>query len=356
MIDTAPGIFDGHNDVLLRLWNLQRDDAHEVFLHGDNAGHLDFPRMQQGGFAGGFFAIFVPPQQNGSLVFGSMDSDTGYDLPLPPPLQQQDALEVVLGKVALLARIEKASAGRARICLTAADIRECLDQGILAMIMHIEGAEAIDRDFNNLEVLHRAGLRSVGPVWSRSTEFGHGVPFRFPGSPDTGDGLTDIGKALVHALNELRMLIDLSHLNEKGFWDIAKLSTAPLVATHSNAHVLCPSTRNLTDSQLAAIRDSDGLVGVNFATSFLRGDGRMRSDTSLDTILAHLDHLIERLGEDRVGFGSDFDGAVVPAEIGDVAGLPALRAAMLAHGYDQRLMKKLCHENWLAVLQRTFGA
>src|SRR5919202_1128991 len=127
-------------------------------------------------------------------------------------------------------------------------------------------------ELDALEVFYQAGLRSLGPVWSRPTAFGHGVPFAFPRSPDTGAGLTDAGKELVRACNRLGIMIDLSHLNEQGFWDVAGLSDAPLVATHSNAHALCPSTRNLTDEQLGAIAGSGGLVGVNFAVSFLRED------------------------------------------------------------------------------------
>ncbi len=227
--------------------------------------------------------------------------------------------------------------------------------GALAAVLHIEGAEAIDPEFETLDVLHQAGLRSLGPVWSRPNAFGHGVPFRCPSSPDTGPGLTDLGKELIHACNRLKILIDLSHLNEKGFWDVAKLSDAPLVATHSNAHALSPHSRNLTDRQLAAIRESGGMVGVNFAVSFLRSDGHQDSDTPVELIVDHVDHLIGLLGEDGVGFGSDFDGAMMPKGLGNAAGLPVLAEAMRARGYREALIEKLCFRNWLRVLERTWG-
>ena len=150
-------------------------------------------------------------------------------------------------------------------------------------------------------------------------------------------------------------MIDLSHINEAGFDDVARLSDAPLVATHSNAHAVTPSTRNLTDRQLKMIRDSRGMVGLNYATSFLRRDGRQSPDMGWEDVLAHLDHLIETLGEDHVGLGSDFDGATIPNGIGDVSGQPALVDAMRAHGYDEALLTKLCHGNWLALLDRTWG-
>jgi membrane dipeptidase len=153
----------------------------------------------------------------------------------------------------------------------------------------------------------------------------------------------------------MRVLVDLSHINEKGFWDIAELSHAPLVATHSNAHALCPSSRNLTDNQLAAIRETGGLVGVNYAVSFLRKDGRRDADTPLDTVVDHIAYLIEHLGEDGVGLGSDFDGATIPAGIGSAAGLPNLVAAMRKRQFGEPLVEKICFENWLRVLQRTWG-
>jgi membrane dipeptidase len=226
----------------------------------------------------------------------------------------------------------------------------------LACVMHIEGAEAIDPDFRMLDVLHAAGLRSLGIVWSRPNIFGYGVPFTFPGSPDTGPGLTDLGKDLVRACNRLRIMIDLSHLNEKGFWDVAATTSAPLVATHSNVHAICPTPRNLTDRQLDAIRESGGVVGLNYAAAFLRPDGAMNADTDLEVMLRHLDAMIERLGEDGVALGSDFDGAVIPKAIGDAAGLPNLVAAMRRHGYGAPLVRKITSANWLGLLDRTWGA
>jgi membrane dipeptidase len=172
------------------------------------------------------------------------------------------------GMVARLLRLEAESEGQTKIVRNADELAAALDSGVLAMIMHFEGAEAIDRDLDALHLFHAAGLRSLGPVWSRPTIFAHGVPFHFPASPDIGPGLTDAGKRLVRECNSLGILIDLSHLNEKGFWDVESLSNAPLVATHSGAHALCATPRNLTDKQLDAIAASGGVAGVNFHTGF----------------------------------------------------------------------------------------
>ena len=149
------------------------------------------------------------------------------------------------------------------------------------------------------------------------------------------------------------LLLDLSHINEAGFNDVARLSDAPLVATHSNAHALTPSSRNLTDRQLAMIRDSGGMVGLNFAVSFLRPDGRQIADTGWDPILRQMDYILEKVGENHLGFGSDYDGCTTPAVIGDVRGLPKLLNALSDHGYDRPLLEKLAHGNWLALLDRT---
>jgi membrane dipeptidase len=256
--------------------------------------------------------------------------------------------------VSLLLRIERESQGRVRICRDVDDIQESLVQGALAAVLHLEGAEAIDPDFELLDVLYAAGLRSIGPLWSRPNAFGHGVPFLCPSSPDTGPGLTALGKELVGACNRLKILVDLSHLNERGFWDVAAISNAPLVATHSNAHALSPHSRNLTDKQLAAIGETGGLVGINFATSFLRSDGRMDADTPAELVIDHLEHVLKFLGEDGAGLGSDFDGARIPAGIGNAAGLQTLVELMRARQYGERLIEKVCFRNWLRVLERTW--
>ena len=348
----SPAVFDGHNDVLLKLFRAGGRSAVAGFLTGRD-GAIDAVSAQKGGFGGGFFAVYVPSDTDQDVKVDEMTKAT-YDLPLPDPIPQQDAMPVVMKQAAILFELERQ--GALKICRTAADIRACLVNGTMAAIFHIEGAEAIDEDMHVLHVLYQAGLRSIGPVWSRDTIFGYGVPFRFPSSPDIGDGLTDHGKRLVKTCNDLRIMLDLSHLNEAGFWDVARQSDAPLVATHSNAHAICAHSRNLTDRQLHAIRESDGMVGLNFAVAFLREDGRMLADVPLEQMLRHLDHLMEQLGEDRVGLGSDYDGAVVPDDVTTCATLPKLKQAMAQHGYGDALIAKLCHENWLRVLEKTWGS
>lgn len=354
MSTTLP-VFDGHNDLLLRLWRADAPGRDRLWLEGDGAGHLDLPRMLESGFAGGFFAIYAPSPESGANLEEAMDAPP-FDLPLPAPVDVAAAQPIALAMAGILMRMERVAGGRFKVCRSVAEIRTCLDTGTIAAVMHIEGAEAIGPDLDALHLLHAAGLRSLGPVWSRPNAFGHGVPFRFPGDPDTGDGLTPAGADLVRECAALGIVVDLSHLNAAGVDDVARLTSAPLIATHSNAHAVCASTRNLTDRQLAMIAERGGMVGLNFATCFLRPDGRRSPEMGWEPVLRHLDHLIAALGEDHVGFGSDFDGATMPAPIRDVTGLPALQAALGAHGYDAGLMRKLCSQNWLRALEATWSA
>jgi membrane dipeptidase len=347
-------IFDGHNDVLLRLYKSASSDPVSDFLEGEEAGHVDLKKARAGSFVGGLFALYSPSTAD-SLGLSRRMTGGHYALPLPVPLNLEEARNSIVAELAILLKIERSSKGSVAICKSVAEIRSAIGREALAVVVHLEGAEAIDGDLKFLEVLYAAGLRSIGPVWSRSNIFGHGVPFHFPASPDLGDGLTAAGEGLVQACNEMKIMVDLSHITEKGFWDVARLSKAPLVATHSNAHALCPSPRNLTDRQLAAIRDTEGMVGLNFATCFLRPDGSMRPDTDIDLMVRQIDYLLEQLGEDHVGLGSDFDGAVVPEKIGSAAGSQVLFAALREKGYSEPVLKKLGSTNWLDVLERTIG-
>jgi len=344
-------IFDGHNDVLSKLRNAGGVSVADAFL-SETDFDIDLIKAEKGGFAGGFFALWVASPGGGD--YQSMMVQEQYDVPLPDPVLQSDALSVVLEQAAILMRLEQLSA--VKICTSVKALKECLGTKSLAAVLHLEGCEAIDSDFHALDVLHAAGLRSLGPVWSRSTRFGEGVPFRFPSSPDTGTGLTELGEELIRRCNHKGIMIDLSHLNQAGFHDVARISTHPLVATHSNAHALCAHARNLIDEQLEIIRASGGMVGLNYAAAFLRTDGRMLTDVPVEQMLRHIDYLLEALGEEGVGLGSDFDGAELPDAIGSSAGLPVLVKAMQSHGYGDALINKLCHGNWFDVLDRTWTA
>lgn len=338
-------VFDGHNDTLL---NHLSDPGRDFFARqGD--GHVDLVRAREGGMVGGFFAIWSPAAP-------------------PPPATEGEAPKRSVPAGAVDPAAARAHADRCvaqllawdrdprfRIVRTAAELERAVAEGVMAAIMHFEGAEPIGPDLCALDTYHAAGLRSIGPVWSRPNLFGFGVPFEFPHSPDMGPGLTAHGRALVRRCNELGVMLDLSHMTERGFWDVAGLSDAPLVATHSNAHAICPSPRNLTDEQLAAVRASSGVVGLNFNTGFLHPEGKNDTDLPIEVMVRHVDHLVDKLGIDGVALGSDFDGATMPDAVKDAAHFPALVDALRGAGYDDEALTKIGYGNWVRVLRLTWG-
>lgn len=334
-------VFDGHNDALTR-------EGKEDLACRSDRGHLDLPRMREGGMRGGIFAIFTPSngEPASQVSFGASGT---YDEPLAEPLEHEAAAAHAGRAADRLLELERR--GEVVVARSIADVDGARREGAPPVaVMHLEGAEAIDRDLELLDPWYERGLRSLGPVWSRVNAFAHGVPFRFPSSPDVGAGLTDRGFALVAACAERGILVDLSHLNEAGFWDVARLEPGPLVASHSGAHALCPASRNLTDRQLDAIGASEGLVGIVFATPFLRPDFADDPETPLALIAEHARYVAERIGVAHVALGSDFDGATIPAELGDAGGLPRLVAALSGSGFDPAEIEAICWRNWRRAL------
>lgn len=334
-------IFDGHNDALT-----QAD--HADIATGRDGGHLDLPRMRDGGMRGGIFAVFTP-SPGGETVKQVFGHGGTYAEPLAGPLGRGEAAADATVAAARLLALERE--GELTVARTIVDVDAALGDGSPPVaVLHLEGAEAIDPGLEALDQWYAAGLRSLGPVWSRSNAFAHGVPFVFPSSPDTGPGLTEAGTRLVAACSERGILIDLSHLNEAGFWDVARIEAGPLVASHSAAHAICPASRNLTDAQLGAIGAGGGLVGIVFATPFPLPDFDDDAQTPIALIAEHARYVAERIGVAHVALGSDFDGATIPAELGDAAGLPRLVAALAAAGFNDEEVAAICWHNWRRVL------
>jgi membrane dipeptidase len=339
-------VFDGHNDVLGRAF----DNARFDFIDGTETYHMDLSGALEAGFAGGLFAIFIPPNQAETQRARSF---TG-DLSTPGTVPLARAQRAAAAMFSQLHRYIERSHGGMALARSAHDLNTAFQSGTVTVVCHMEGAEAIDDRFRTLDLYYDAGLRSLGITWSRSNRFGCGVPFGHNRSPDIGPGLSRAGKDLVRRCNELGVMVDVSHLNAQGFWDVVRTSGAPIVASHSNAWGISPSTRNLTDDQLAAIRDTDGLVGLNFGVPYLRPDGHLSADTPLTRMREHLEYLAERVGIDRVGLGSDFDGVEIPRELGSVRGLPKLMEALSRWGYSAEEIRGIAHRNWIRVLTQTW--
>ena len=336
-----PRIIDGHNDVLSRL---HRDGADDDALLTGGTATITVPAACAGGLAAGLFAV-LPQTPEG------WDRDT----PLPPPVGFEQSVRDVGALASRLLRVVAASQGRIRLVRDTAGLDACLAGEALGAVLHMEGAEAIDPELASLEVWYAAGLRSIGIVWSRPNAFGHGVPFRFPSSPDTGDGLTPAGIALVRRCAELGIAVDLSHLNAAGFWDVARTLDGPLIASHSSVHALCPSARNLTDDQLDAIAASGGVVGICSAVAFVRADGADDADTPLARVAEHARYVADRCGVDHVALGSDLDGATMPAALPDASAFPGLLAALEAVGFEGDEIDRIAAGNWRRVLGAVWG-
>jgi membrane dipeptidase len=337
-------VFDGHNDTLTRA------DA-DRFVSGRDGGHIDLPRARAGGLGGGIFACFTATPDADEIHRDV--SGGGYFIELPAEIGEDVAAPHAARTFAHMVRLERE--GHIRIVREIGDLDTAKADGVLAAVAHLEGAEAIDPELETLEFWHAAGLRSVGPVWSRANAFAHGVPFAYPSTGDHGPGLTPAGEQLVRACARLGIAIDLSHLNEAGFWDVARLELAPLIASHSGAYALCPASRNLTDAQLDAIGSSGGLVGIVYAVGFIREDGAEEGDTPLSTIAAHARYVADRIGVDHVALGSDFDGAKIPDQLGDVTGLPKLLDALREAGFGEAELEQIAWGNWRRVLAASWS-
>ncbi|HEX5974725.1 MAG TPA: membrane dipeptidase, partial [Rubrobacteraceae bacterium] len=223
-------VLDGHNDTLLKLRFPERGEERDFFERSD-VGHIDLPRAREGGFGGGFFACYVRnPENDGWTEESALTlTKTGYEVADAPPLDPVYARRKADELLGVLFDLEAESEDKLKVVRTAREIESCLSEGVLAAILHFEGAENLGPDPGALEDLYEVGLRSLGLVWSRPNAYAHGVPFRFPSPPDTGPRLTDAGKELVRECNRLGVLLDLSHLNERGFWDVASITATPLV-------------------------------------------------------------------------------------------------------------------------------
>jgi membrane dipeptidase len=324
----AVPVFDGHNDVLL---------AERSFAERSDEGHLDLERARAGGFAGGFFAIFTPHPDG----FPD-DAERGPDVPPEPPIAHALARETTHAKIDKLLALEEE--GALRVVRDAGDLELT---GPVKAVMHIEGAEAIEPGLGNLPALHARGLRSLGITWSRPNAFGHREPYAAPPAPDHGPGLSHAGRALVGECNALGILVDLAHLNARGFWDVAAITDQPLVVTHACAHALVPSARNLTDAQLDAVRDSGGAVGVCFHHEDV---GPHRTD-----IARQVDHIARRLGPEHVALGSDFDGCELPEGIAGAQHLPLVLDDLRALGWEEPELRLVAHANFLRVLAATLA-
>ncbi|KYP82161.1 dipeptidase [Ferroacidibacillus organovorans] len=305
-------VVDGHADILYRMGH-----DHLSFGDPDSGLHQSYEKLKASGVDLQVFVTFVEPALSSGEqlyeVFASLKRF--YDEVVPKGISP---------------------------VLSAADIarlRES-DSNPIFGLLSVEGAECLDRRISVLDGLYRMGVRLVGLTWNGQNCLADGV------GESRGGGLTQFGFEVVQRMNQLGMVIDVSHLSVQGVWDVLETSSAPVIASHSNAMRVHAHRRNLTDDQIRAIARSGGLIGATFVPPFLA-----EKDASIDDVMRHIDHLLTIAGEDAVGLGSDFDGIDEgPVGLRDGRSYPVL-LERLYRTYGDPVAKKIAGESWLRVLE-----
>lgn len=299
-------VLDAHADTLSRL-----DVEERNFLIRSERGHLDLPRLHDGGVRWQVLALCARCKG----------------------LTGQSATDWVVGKLDEFNRI--------RLEGNLSLIQKELDLAEPGFILHLEGGDPLAGDLDRLDFFFKKGVRSMGLSWNGRNELVDGI-----GTEPTPHGLTPFGIQVITRMNQLGMLIDLAHVAEPGFWETLDRSSRPVVVTHANARHLCPHPRNLQDDQIRAIAEQDGVVGITFVPAFLTQDG----PASLDDVIRHVDYIVDLIGPAHVAFGSDYDGIQAgPKGLEHAGHYQELLQALLAHGYGQADVENMASGNWLRV-------
>lgn len=305
-------VVDAHCDTLTAMIGQKRRLGE--FSGG---GQLDLPRLRAGGVNVQFFAAFIAPECKTLAARRTLEL---IDLFYREIKENEKDILPVKSKV---------------------EIDEALASGRIAALLSVEGGEALEGSIGVLRMLHRLGVRGLTLTWNGRNELGDGM-----GEEKTGGGLTSFGVAVVKEMNRLGMLVDVSHLSEKGFWDVIRVSGQPVIASHSNCRVLCEHPRNLNDGQIRALAGKGGVMGITFVPDFLGG-----AKPSVKEVLDHIDHAAAVGGVECVGLGSDFDGTDhLPAGLEDCAKIPAVTGGLIDRGYSDDAIKKILGGNFLRVI------
>ncbi len=329
------------------------------FTEEHKEGHLDLPRMKKGGLNALFFSIYMPGTVTG-------------------PKAVNDAIE----RIAAVHKLAHDLPGEISLCVTADQVRAARRQGKIAALIGMEGGHMINNSLPVLRMYAALGVRyltlthSVNIDWADSS-----------GDKPQHNGLTDFGREVVRELNRLGVLVDVSHVSDKTFWDALEISRAPVIASHSSCRNLCDNPRNMTDEMIKAMAAKGGVIQINYHIEFLdlkateyfkkaeplfrelmskagpQADATKVGDEvarqigaapkiSWERIIDHIDHAVKLVGADHVGLGSDFDGAMMPVGMEDVSNLPKITDALVRKGYSTSDIRKILGENLLRVLDQ----
>lgn len=317
---TYPAI-DFHADSLMwsRWVGYDLHERHEPPLPwAAIGGHVDVPRLVEGGFGAQFFGLV-------SLPVG----------------QRRGLAQVIDEQIDALERACVQNPGKLEKVRTAAEVRAATARGAVGALLGIEGAHALEGDLDKLDHFARRGVRYLGISHFSANEAS--FPAYGRGRNDA-EGLTRFGREVVKRCEDLGVIVDLAHINKKGFMEACAMATKPPIVSHTGVVGVFQHWRNIDDDQLRAVADKGGVVGVIFCPKFLGADG-------LSPVVAHLKHIIDVCGEDAPALGSDWDGFIVPTrELCDAAHLPLLTDALLEAGVKEEVVGKILHTNAMRVL------
>jgi len=349
-------VFDAHCDTILSMLKEGRDLGKR-----NKAGHIDIPRMIEGGLNAQVFALWVEP-------------DHWPDHAAHRTLVMLDALLNAVNKYP----------GRLSLALSAADARKAYKEGKIAVFIGIEGGHAIEDDLAVLRMFHRLGVRLMTLTWMKNTNWADGS-----GDDPEHGGLTPFGEKVVREMNRLGMVIDLSHVSDETFYDALKITNKPVVVSHSCCRSPCDHHRNPTDAMLKALAKNGGVIGINFFSAFLDPEVNKLStrlwarieklwqkhekdpatyqklkkplvdeykkkvpEVPIERLIDHIDHVVDVAGIDHVGLGSDFDGmSLTPRGLDDVSKLPLITEKLLERGYSEEDIAKILGGNLLRVFE-----
>ncbi|MDO4633074.1 MAG: membrane dipeptidase [Eubacteriales bacterium] len=330
-MDMKQSWIDMHCDTLLHTLG---DDGSILY---DGNGMQSIRQMKDAGQLAQFFAVFFPPRKD-ERFFRDPKAPQGA------LLSDEEFYQSLKNQLLQGVRKHKDVIAMAK---NAAEILENEKQGRMSAVLTIEDGRLVNGEMKRLKKLREDGVTAIALTWNYPNCFG------YPNSPDPEKrklGLTDFGKEAVVCMQELGILVDVSHLSDGGFYDVAELSKRPFIASHSNCRALSPHLRNLTDEMIRILAEKGGVSGLNFAPEFLTADLHNHSSRAED-LAAHVLHMLNAGGEDVIALGTDFDGIRGEFEIGHPQEMEQLFALLKKKGITERQMDKFVRGNVLRVLE-----
>lgn len=325
---------DMHCDTILG-WLEQEEGREEVdFAQSDLSVDLD--KLKRGGCLVQNFALFTDRKK--------------YAVPEKQTMKLYD----------LYCRMIEQNEDRIAPVLRFSDIEKNEKEGKLSALLTLEEGDVVFNDLAMLRNYYRMGVRMIALTWNypnaighpnvSMSDFSHYKAADVLQNPNEKDGLSEFGKQYIALMEELGMIVDVSHLSDAGFWDVVRYSTKPFVASHSNARAVCCAARNLSDDMIRALARKGGVMGLNFCADFLNERGDERS--TIEDMIAHIDHIRDIAGIDVIGIGTDFDGILSDVEVRDASMMPALARALQEHGYTEEEIDSIMYKNVLRVYKK----